>query len=87
MNANVKVVSLQRHRNRALVAVCRELLQHAEDGDLQGLCFVGKFGRGDHRAGLAGDYKRNPSEALTATFMMERFLTDELPPVFEESEF
>ncbi len=85
MYRSVKVVSLQRHRSRELVAVCRELLQLAEAGDLRALCFVAKFGQHDHRAGLSGDYKRNPSEALSATFMMERFLTSELPSHFEDS--
>jgi hypothetical protein len=70
----VKLVSLTEYKNRELVAVLRELLELAEGGAAHGLAFVVKLGRGDHRAGMAGDYKRRPEEALSATFLLERHL-------------
>lgn len=78
------VVSLEQFRNQKLVAVLRELLELAEEGEIQGLVFVAKFGAGDHRAGAAGDYKRKPEEALSATFTMERYLMRGQAP-FERS--
>lgn len=64
--------------------VIKGLLELAEDGAAQGLSFVVKLGNGDHRAGVAGDYRRRPEEALSATFRMERHLMKGHPP-FEES--
>lgn len=86
MEASVTVVSLQRFRNRELVAVCKELLKQAEAGGMQGLTFVGKFGPRDHRAGLAGDYKKDPAQALSAAVRLERFLAGELPRTFADTE-
>lgn len=57
----------------------KELTRLAESDELHGLVFVGKFGGADHRAGSCGDYRRWPAEALTATFIMERFLEAKLP--------
>lgn len=59
--------------------LARELLELAEAGKAHGLTFVVKLGPGDHLAGVAGDYKRHPAEALQATFMMERELADSGP--------
>jgi hypothetical protein len=73
----MRVVSLDRFRNRKVVAVARELLQLAEQGDLQGLTFVAKFGRADHRAGIVGDYQRSRAEAVYAALQMKRQLLDE----------
>lgn len=72
----MRVVQLQRRRNSEVVAVARELLQLAEDGSLQGLTFVVKLGRRDHRAGLVGDYQENPEEAAYAALQMKRRLLD-----------
>lgn len=52
----------------------KELLQLAESNSVQGLAFVVKLGQGDHRAGMAGDYRRSPEEAMAATFRLERHL-------------
>lgn len=68
------VVQLREFKNRDLVDTMRELLALAEAGHIEGHCFVVKLGAGDHRAGVTGDYKRAPAEALQATFLMERFL-------------
>lgn len=81
------VVRLAEYRNRELVEVIRGLLQMAEDGDAQGLAFVVKMGRGDHRPGIAGDYKRFPDEALPATLRMERYLTKRQPTAEDEEDF
>jgi hypothetical protein len=78
------VVRLAQYRNRKVAAVLRELLDLAEAGHLHGIAFVGKFGRNDHRAGVAGDYKDRPDEAMSATFRLERHLMKGQPP-FEES--
>lgn len=68
------VVRLAEYKNRELVAVIKGLLKLAEDGTAQGLSFVVKLGKTDHRPGLAGDYQRRPEEALAATVRMERHL-------------
>ncbi len=55
-----------RKRNRDTVAVVKELLQLAESGQATGIAFVVKLGRNGHHAGIEGDYRRNPEEALPA---------------------
>jgi hypothetical protein len=67
----VKLVHIREYRNRGLVAVLKELTQLAEDGHINGLAFVVKVGRRGHKPGLAGDYRRNPSEALTAAVRLQ----------------
>jgi hypothetical protein len=57
--------------------VVRELLELADDGDLQGLTFVAKLGRQDHRAGVVGDYEESPEEAVFATLRMKQQLLEE----------
>lgn len=79
---NLRLVRMADFRNRALVASCRELLELSEAGIIVGHAFVVKFGPGDHRAGLTGDYGRLPAEALSAAFMLERHLTGGLAPTF-----
>jgi hypothetical protein len=74
MGQRMKLVNLSAHKNREVAAVLRELLEHAENGELQGFAFVAKMGHRDHRAGLTGDYRRHPEEALSATFLLERHL-------------
>lgn len=81
----VNLVDMTEFRNRETVATLRDMLELAEAGVIVGHAFVVKFGPGDHRAGWSGDYKRLPSEALTATFMMERHLAGTLPPLYESS--
>lgn len=73
----MQVISLQRRRNARVVAVARELLMLAEEGELQGLTFIAKLGARDHRAGVVGDYQRWPAEALLATLRMKKRLLDE----------
>lgn len=71
------VVSLQRHRNRRVVAVVKELLALADDGDLHSLAFVAKLGRKDHRAGVVGDYEDHPTEAVYAAARLKHQLLHE----------
>lgn len=78
------VVSLDKYKNRELIGALKDLLELAEKGRAHGLAFVVKLGHRDHRAGVAGDYKRFPEQALSATFQMERHLR-ESPDDFEES--
>lgn len=73
----MRVVQLQRERNTRVVAVVKELLDLAAQGDLQSLAFVAKLGRKDHRAGVVGDYEENPAEAVYAAVRMKRRLTDD----------
>lgn len=73
----MQVVPLQRARNTKVVAVVKELLELADDGDLQGLTFVAKLGRKDHRAGVVGDYEQNPAEAVYAASRMKQQLLDD----------
>lgn len=54
--------------------MCKELLRLAEEGDATGLAFVLKLGRGDHRGGLSGDYRKNPDEALAAAVRLKMSL-------------
>ncbi|MCY1170278.1 hypothetical protein D9M73_103420 [compost metagenome] len=68
------VTSLPEYQNRGLIAALEEFLVLAKTCDMTGLAVVGKFGKHDHRAYVFGDYKRNPHEALTATFHMESML-------------
>lgn len=70
----MRVIDLQRHRNRKVVAVARELLAMAEDGDLRALSFVAKLGPNDHRAGVVGEYQDSPAEAVLAALRLKRRL-------------
>jgi hypothetical protein len=81
----LNVVEMAGFRNRELIATLRDLLDLAEAGAIMGHAFVVKFGPGDHRAGFSGEYKRQPAEALTATFMLERHLSGTLPPLYESN--
>jgi hypothetical protein len=76
----MRIVHLGKYRNRDLVAVVRALLDLAEEGTATGLAFVVKLGQADHRGGMAGDYRRHPDEALSATFRLERLLMQEQAP-------
>lgn len=83
MQAQPRLVAITQYKNRALVATLRELTKLAEAGVIHGHAFIVKFGPGDHRAGLSGDYKRMPAEALTAAVLMERHLAGASPPIYE----
>ena len=75
----MRVVELRRCRNRRVVAVAKELLQLAEDGDIDGLVFVVKLGPRDHRAGIVGEYQKHPEEAVFAALRMKNLLLEEEP--------
>jgi hypothetical protein len=70
----MQVVVLAEYRNRKVVAAAKELLELAELGALRGLTFVAKLGPGDHRAGIVGDYRHHPEEALIAAMRMKERL-------------
>lgn len=80
----MQLVSLENHKREKLAATVRALLDMVESGEVSGVAWVAKFGPFDHRAGAAGDYGRSPTEALSATFMMERKLARRSG--FEESQ-
>jgi hypothetical protein len=69
----MNLVRLSEYRNRELVAVLKELLNLAEDGHASGMAFVVKIGK-THRGGLAGDYRRNPDEGLSAAARLKHQL-------------
>lgn len=73
----MQVVSLSQYRSRELVAALKDLLELAERGQVRGLAFVAKIGRHGHRAGLTGDYSRNPDEALLAAVRLKEKLLQE----------
>lgn len=62
-----------------MVAALKDLITLAEAGGVLGLAFVAKFGPDDHRAGIVGDYRRSPEEAMSATFRLERALRGDRP--------
>lgn len=74
------VVNLSEFKNREVVAVCRELLRMAEEGEATALAFVVKTGPRTHQAGMIGDYVRSPAEAMSAVFKMERHLSQDREP-------
>lgn len=80
------VVDLAAYKNQEMIEVTRALLHLAEKGEARGLSFVVKLGRGDHRAGCVGDYRRNPEEAMSAVFRMERELMRNETP-FDQTDF
>ena len=84
--APLRVVRLAAYKNQEMVEVTKALLDLAERGVAQGLSFVVKIGPGDHRAGSAGDYRRNPDEALSAVFRMEHDLMAGSTP-FDQNDF
>lgn len=73
----MRVVPLQARRNRKVVGVAKELLQLAETGCLHGLTFVAKLGPRDHRAGVVGDYRQRPEEAIIAVLRLKQKLLSE----------
>lgn len=73
----MQVVELRRHRNRQVVAVVRELLALAEEGDVHGLTFAVTLGPRDHRVGVVGIHRKNPAEALLAVLRMKKNLLSE----------
>lgn len=78
------VVEMRRFLNREVLETLQAMLDLAEGNELDGLCFVAKIGN-THKAGVIGAYKRNASDALQATFKLERFLQGPLPPLPDES--
>lgn len=70
----MQLINLEQYRKKDVVEALKGLLQAAEDGQIHGLAFVIKVGPGDHRAGTAGIYKRQPEKALQATFALEQHL-------------
>lgn len=82
----MQLVRMAEYKNRELVSVLKELLSLAEGGSAHGLAFVVKLRKGVHRAGAAGDYRRFPEEALSATFRMERYLMKGQAPYEDDDE-
>jgi hypothetical protein len=60
----------------------KELILLAETGELKGMAIVLKFSQTDHKAGIFGDYRQSPIEALQATLVMENKLCKEISPVY-----
>lgn len=78
----MNIRNLANYRNRELVGDLKDMLRMAESGEISAVAVVVKFGPHDHRAGMLGTYKKNPSEALQATFILESKLRGDMLPVF-----
>lgn len=70
----MQLINLDEYRQKEVVEALRALLEAAEAGHIQGLAYVIKGPRGEHRAGIVGIYRRQPEKALQATFALERHL-------------
>lgn len=57
-----------------MVDKARKLLAMAESGRVKGFVFAAKLDDGDHGAGLAGDYRRHPEQALPALLQLKELL-------------
>ena len=79
------LVSLAKYRNKELIEALKEITRMAEDGEITGAALVLKFDKNDHRAGMLGDYKKSPAEALQAVFLMEGKLRGQMAPMFGSS--
>lgn len=71
----MQLVNLGQYRKQEVVSAARKLLAMAESGELKALCFVAKLDHADHGAGLAGDYKRHPEQALPALLQLKELLS------------
>lgn len=70
----MQLVDLEQYRNRDVVDKARRLLALAESGRVRGFVFAAKLEDGDYGAGLAGDYKRHPEQALPALLQLKELL-------------
>jgi hypothetical protein len=75
----VQLINLEQYRAKEVVEALSALLAAAEAGEIQGLAYIVKVGSDDHRAGTAGTYRRQPEQALRATFALERHLCNTGP--------
>jgi hypothetical protein len=75
----MKLINLEQYRKKEVVDALKALLKAAEAGDIEGIVYVAKVGKGDHRAGTIGYYRRFPETALQATFELERSLCNTGP--------
>ncbi len=66
------VISLPVRRCTNVVKVLKELLVEAERGEMPALAYIRPYGRGEHRVGLVGEYRKSPEAALAALNTMER---------------
>ena len=78
----MNVRSLASYKNKEIIEELEEFLRMAEAGEITAIAVVLKLGPNDHRAGMYGAYKKNPSEALQATFILEGKLRGELLPIY-----
>lgn len=65
------VTQITEHRSKELVEALEELLARATRGHLHGLMFSIKTRSRRHQIGFAGDYWRDPIEALGIITRME----------------
>ena len=67
----MNVTKIDEHQTREIIIVLQDLLERAEKGGLRGLLFAAKTGPKRHRIGFAGEYWRDPVEALGCITRME----------------
>ena len=72
------VDNLAKRRSREVVEALEKLLKAAEQGEIRGLVYIVQVAPGESRADVVGEYQRDPSKALQATFQLERLLRDDV---------
>lgn len=78
------LINLAEYRSRKIAELLEGMSKLARVGEIRGVAFVAKFGSRDHRAGRAGDYRRNPEEALIAANLLENEII--YGPIFRDSQ-
>ena len=74
----MRVVNLVEHRNHEVISALEELLALAQAGDITALAFIVQTGPRRHKAGLVGNYRRRPSEAIPALLTLKHRLILEI---------
>lgn len=74
----MRIVNLMAYRSHEVVSVLEELLALAKAGDVTALAFVIQAGPLMHKAGISGDYRRHPGEAIPALLTLKNRLLLEI---------
>ena len=70
------VVSLVKYQRKDIGIVLRHLIARHESGHLKGLAVCCKTVENDEEISFTGDYRDDPSHALSAALKMSRFIND-----------
>jgi len=74
----MRVVNLVAYPNHEVISALEELLVLARSGDVTALAFIVQTGPKRHKAGLAGNYRRRPGEAIPALLTLKYRLVLEI---------